>query len=66
VENGCQYYYENTFTQESSKAAGQTAINALVEGEVPENEELGEYAEFISKPVQPAALMKKVRDMLER
>ncbi len=28
--------------------------------------ELGEYAEFISKPVQPAAFLKKVRDILDR
>ncbi|MFZ4855223.1 MAG: PAS domain S-box protein [Desulfuromonadaceae bacterium] len=28
--------------------------------------ELGEYAEFISKPVQPAVLFKKVREMLDR
>jgi PAS domain S-box-containing protein len=28
--------------------------------------ELGEYAEFIAKPVQPDALMKKVREMLDR
>ena len=27
---------------------------------------LGEYAEFIVKPVQPTALMKKVREMLDR
>jgi CheY-like chemotaxis protein len=28
--------------------------------------ELGEFAEFIAKPVQPAALLKKVREMLDR
>jgi CheY-like chemotaxis protein len=28
--------------------------------------ELGDYAEFLSKPVQPAALLKKVREMLDR
>ncbi len=28
--------------------------------------ELGEYAEFITKPIKPAALMKKVREMLDR
>ena len=33
---------------------------------IKEQVELGAYAEFISKPVQPAALMKKVREMLDR
>ncbi|MDD2364639.1 MAG: ATP-binding protein [Desulfuromonadaceae bacterium] len=32
---------------------------------VQQQGELGEYAEFISKPVQPAELMKKVREMLD-
>ncbi len=33
---------------------------------VQQQGELGENAEFISKPVQPAELMKKVREMLDR
>jgi len=33
---------------------------------IKEQVELGEYAEFISKPVQPAALIQKVREMLDR
>ena len=33
---------------------------------VQQQGELGENAEFISKPVQPVELMKKVREMLDR
>jgi len=32
---------------------------------VEQQGELGEFAEFVSKPVQPAELLKKVRDMLD-
>jgi polar amino acid transport system substrate-binding protein len=62
-KNGKQAYDEIRRIKPDTRALFSSGYSAKI---VQRQGELGENAEFISKPVQPAVLSKKVREMLDR
>ena len=62
-KSGTQAYDEIRQIKPDVKALFSSGYSAKT---VQQQEELGAHAEFIAKPVQPAALFKKVREILDR
>jgi polar amino acid transport system substrate-binding protein len=62
-KSGKAAYDEIKQIKPETKAIFSSGYSARI---VQQQGELGENAVFISKPVQPAELMKKVREMLDR
>ena len=62
-KSGTQAYDEIRQIKPNVKALFSSGYNART---IQHQEELGVHAEFIAKPVQPRALFKKVREILDR
>jgi PAS domain S-box-containing protein len=62
-KSGKQAYDEIRQIKPNARALFSSGYSAKI---IQQQEELGEYAEFISKPVHPAALLKKVREILDK
>jgi two-component system cell cycle sensor histidine kinase/response regulator CckA len=62
-KSGKQAYDEIRQIKPNARALFSSGYSAKI---IQQQEELGEYAEFISKPVHPAALLRKVREILDK